>query len=452
MTPTQPEDEFFDWAAPAADPIAWLDSLVDFETSAPSIAAGKVEGLSLEPMRQLMAVLGDPQFDYKVIHVTGTNGKGSVTAMAAGLVGALGLSTGSYTSPDHGVVNERIVANGAPIADDQFRVVLAEVANAAQIARVQPTRFEALTAAALTWFSTIAVDVAVVEVGLLGRFDATNVVRADVAVITSLGKDHTDGTRGWERRVLEEKAGIVEAESTVVVGGVDPAMRGVIEAEGPADILWRGEQFWVDKASTAVGGRLVDLVTPQDTYREVHLPLHGGFQDANAAVAVAAVEALIGRGLPEGVVDEAMAGVKLPGRVEIVARQPLLVIDGAHNAHAARALASTIDAEFHVAGSRILVLGMLKGRSAKEFLEPFAEFGWDLVIVSALGGERGQSPTDLLIEAQELNLSTEVVVDPVVAVGRALGVAAEEDLVLVTGSVRMVPIGRRAFHLAQAVE
>jgi dihydrofolate synthase/folylpolyglutamate synthase len=234
----QGPDEFFDWSSATADPFAWLGSLVDFEASAPSISAGVVEGLSLEPIRQIMAVLGDPQADYKVIHVTGTNGKGSVTAMIAGLVEALGLSVGAYTSPDQGLVNERIAANGEHISDEQLRLVLGEVANAAQISGVEPTRFEALTAAALTWFSTIAVDVAVVEVGLLGRFDATNVVSADVAVITSLGKDHTEGDPGWERRVLDEKAGIIEADSTVVVGGVDPSLRRIVEAEGPAEVLW----------------------------------------------------------------------------------------------------------------------------------------------------------------------------------------------------------------------
>ena len=444
MSSKRPHESFYDYSLPEADPVAWLNSLVDFETAAVGISAGVVDGLSLEPMRALMAALGDPQDSYRVIHITGTNGKGSTAIMVSSLLQALGLSVGVYSSPDQGDVRQRLAINGRNIPDDEFGETLAEVANAAQIVGDDPTRFEALTASALAWFSHHAVDVAVVEVGLLGRFDATNVVAADVAVITSLGKDHTDGTDGWPMRVLGEKVGIIEPTSDVVVGGVDISMLPIVEAESPNSINWRGRDFWVEAARIAVGGRLIDVVTPFGAYREVLVPVHGGFQDGNVAVAIAACEQLVGRALPADVVEEGLANVVLSGRVEVVSRQPLVVLDGAHNAHAAKALAQTVSDEFMVAGSRILVIGMLRGKSPREFLEPFAASGWDVVIAASLPGPRGLAAADIAAAALQLGLAAEVVNDPSSAVARAMVVADEDDLVVISGSIRMVPAARGA--------
>ena len=183
------------------DARAWLDGHLNRELS-PAVA-GRVEGLSLATMESLMGVLGEPQHAYPSIHVTGTNGKGSVATMIELLVRAHGLSVGRYSSPHLDRVNERMTVNGEPIADDELDRVLGELRSAVEVAGVaddQVSWFELVTAAAYMWFAERPVDVAVVEVGLLGRFDATNVIDGQVAVVTNIGRDHTDGAPGWQAR------------------------------------------------------------------------------------------------------------------------------------------------------------------------------------------------------------------------------------------------------------
>jgi dihydrofolate synthase/folylpolyglutamate synthase len=189
--------------------LAYLDKHVNLEAT-----AGHVHGLSLEKMRDLVRVLGDPQTAYPAIHITGTNGKGSVARMVTALLREHGLSVGTYTSPDLERVNERLAWNLEPIADEAFAAVIAELAAVEPLLEAYPSRFELLTAAAFAWFAEVAVDVAVVEVGMLGRFDATNVVDGAVAVVTNIGKDHSDGQGDWQAAIAVEKAGIVKPDST----------------------------------------------------------------------------------------------------------------------------------------------------------------------------------------------------------------------------------------------
>ena len=224
--------------------------------------AGDTSGLSLEPMQALLAALGDPHHAYRTIHITGTNGKGSTARFASALIAATDLSVGTYTSPNIERINERLRWGGEPISDDDFARVLGLLASVEPMLDVTPSRFELLTAAALVWFAELAVDVAVVEVGLLGRFDATNVVDSDVAVITNIGKDHTTGAEGWEVEVATEKAGIIKAESHLVLGFEPGGLGPVFAAEGPADTWTYGTDFRVEANQLAVGGRAIDLVTP----------------------------------------------------------------------------------------------------------------------------------------------------------------------------------------------
>src|SRR6516165_5606643 len=191
--------------------LRYLDEHVNLEAT-----AGRVEGLSLERMRALAHVLGDPQHAYPVIHLTGTNGKGSTARMIATLLREAGLSVGLYTSPHLEKVNERLNWDGLPIADDEFATLISDLAALEPMLQQRPSYFELLTAAAFRWFAELAVDVAVVEVGLLGRYDATNVCEARVAVLTNIGSDHTDHQGDWRRRIADEKVGIVEPDSTFV--------------------------------------------------------------------------------------------------------------------------------------------------------------------------------------------------------------------------------------------
>src|SRR4051812_38175808 len=285
------------------DALAYLDQHLNREAT-----AGKIEGLHLEHMLRLTEVLGDPHRAYPVIHITGTNGKGSVARMVTALLVESGLSVGTYTSPHLEALNERISWNGEAIDDDSLAAAIADVATVEPLAGVTPSWFEIVTAAALSWFATVAVDVAVIEVGLLGRFDATNVVDAEVAVITNVGFDHTDGVGDWRSAIAFEKAGIVKPGSFLVLGGTDEHPPSLFLAGHPRQTWERAVDFGVAQALPAVGGRLVDLHTPLGAHEQVFVPVHGAHQADNAAIAVAAVEAFFGRALEPDIVEEGFAG------------------------------------------------------------------------------------------------------------------------------------------------
>lgn len=411
--------------------LRYLDAHTNLEA-----VAGRVEGLSLERMARLVHVLGDPQTAYPVIHVTGTNGKGSVGRMTTALLRAQGLSVGTYSSPHLERINERISWDGEPIDDDTLGAVIGDIAAVEDLAGVTPSHFEILTAAAFRWFAEVAVDVAVVEVGMLGRYDATNVADATVAVCTTIGRDHTDGAEGWRHAIADEKSGIVKPGLTdvLVLGEVDPELRAVFTGAGAAETWVRDEDFGVAADRLAVGGRQVDLRTPGAHHDEVYLPVHGAHQTENAAVAVAAVEAFLGRPQETDVVTEALAGITLPGRFEVVGRHPTVVVDCAHNPDGAEVTAATLAEEMTLAGSVIIVVGMLTGRDPAEVLTALGAQDAGLVVTCAADWPKALPAAELARVAEGLGAVAEAVPDPVDAVRRALAVATEDDLVLVTGS------------------
>ena len=206
------------------DAVAWLDSHVDFESAMPRRRSLP----TLDRMQALTALLGEPQDSIPSIHITGTNGKGSTSAMATSLLMAKGLTVGTYTSPNLHAVAERLAENGEPIDDQSLTDVLGELALLEALLPEKPTRFELLTAAALSWFSTEAVDAMVVEVGLGGTWDCTNVVHGDVAVLTNVSFDHTDVLGPTLEGIASDKAGIIEPGSRVVVGEMDPELAAIV--------------------------------------------------------------------------------------------------------------------------------------------------------------------------------------------------------------------------------
>jgi dihydrofolate synthase/folylpolyglutamate synthase len=436
--------------------LAYLDEHINLERL--TGIAGRVEGLSLDHMRRVTEVLGDPQRHYPVIHLTGTNGKGSTARMISALLGAHQLSVGTYTSPHLEHICERITRNLEPIARDEFARVIGELAELEPLFGDRPSYFELLTAAAFSWFSQVALDVAVVEVGLLGRWDATNVADGQVAVITNIGRDHTDFVGDWRRRIAEEKAGIIKPGSHVILGETDPSLRDVFEAEAQAGprqagrgdqaTLWvRDEDFGCVADRLAVGGHLVDLRTPHGVIEDVLLPVHGAHQVDNAACAVAAVEAFFGRALHHDVVAEAFAGLRLPGRFEVLHRGPLLVLDGAHNPDGARALARTLADEFDVAGHRHWVLGVLAGRDLDEMVEALGITADDTVIACTPPSPRGVPAHELAAAVAAQGVAAKAVNDPGQALCRAwrtAEAAGEGDLVMVTGSLYTVGAARTA--------
>ncbi len=294
---------------------------------------------TLERIKSLTELLGSPQLEFPAVHLTGTNGKTSATRMTAALLETVGLATGSYTSPDLSRVNERMAIHGEPISDVELAAALSRVATVEEFIKDRPSYFEILTAAAFDWFAQEAVDVAVVEVGVGGTWDATTIVQAPVAVVTNVSIDHVEYLGTTLPEIATEKAGIVEEGSTLVLGETDPELVEIFAARaGQREILLRDRDFSIRSQRLAHGGRQIDLVTPTGPYDEVYLPLHGAHQADNAVIALTAAESFIGERLSHELVSEAFAALTSPGRLEVVGRQPLLLLDGAHNVAGARAL------------------------------------------------------------------------------------------------------------------
>jgi dihydrofolate synthase/folylpolyglutamate synthase len=263
-------------------------------------------------------------------------------------------------------------------------------------------------------------------------------VTSDVAVITNIGPDHTDGAPGWEAAVTSEKSGIITPGHEVVIGPLGPDLREIVELEGPSRVVALGTDVQVLDSAIALGGRLVSVETPWGRHDDIYVPVHGRHQAVNVALALGAAETFFDRELAPEVVEAAFAEIRLSGRCEVVAHDPLVVLDGAHNRDAAQALADTLTEEFTPPGSRLLVLGMLAGRDPRDVVEPLAEVGFDSVIVCAPPSPRALDPAVLAAAVREAGLYADVVADPWAAVERALHHAAEEDLVVVAGSFYLV--------------
>jgi dihydrofolate synthase/folylpolyglutamate synthase len=420
--------------------LAYLDDHTDLER----MIAGSWEPPTLERMRALVDLVGSPQEAQPAIHVTGTNGKGSTVRMITALLGAHNLSVGTYTSPDLERVNERLSRNGDPIDDESFAEAVGAIAEIEGLSGIRPHRFEILTLAALRWFADLPVDAAVVEVGLGGRWDATNVVDAGVAVVTNVGLDHTEVLGPTRADVAGEKAGIVKPGSTLVLGETTPALVEIFEREQPAKTWLRDRDFACVTNSVAVGGRAVDLFTPGGRYDDVFLAVHGAHQGENAALAVAAVEAFFDRPLDDDVVREALASVTVPGRFEVVGRSPLVVLDGAHNPDGARAAAATLG-DFGIAGDRLLVIGMNRGRDAAEMLEALDARQARGIIATEADWVRAMPAEEIADAARAIGIDVEIVRGVPDAVRRATAIAAEDDLVLVAGSLYVVGEARATF-------
>jgi dihydrofolate synthase/folylpolyglutamate synthase len=404
---------------------------------------GRIESPTLERMRSIVSAMGDPQLAYPVIHITGTNGKGSTTQMITRLLMAHGLTVGTYTSPHLERLNERMSVNCEPIADDDFAEQIAAIADLEGITGVRPNYFEAVTAAAYRWFADVAVDVAVVEVGLLGRWDATNVCEAQVAVITNIGIDHTEFAGPTLADIAREKSGIIKPGSAVVIGETDPELVAIFTAAGGAAHLVRGEDFDVLEQQLALGGRQMDMRTPTTIYPEVFVPLHGRHQADNAVVALTAVETFFASPVPADIVAEGFAQVLMPGRFEVMGHQPLIVIDGAHNPPGADSCATVFFEDFDPAGRRLLVVGCLKGRDPRDMLSALRADEFDRVFTCTAPTPRGLPAEELTAAARAIGCDDVVQVATVEqAIDRARKNATAEDAIVITGSLYIVGAAR----------
>jgi dihydrofolate synthase / folylpolyglutamate synthase len=425
-----------------AGALEWLDSHIDFESNMPTRRSLP----TLERMHALMGLLGDPHESIPSVHVTGTNGKGSTSAMVTALMMAQGLSVGTYSSPNLHRVAERLARNAEPIDDASFLGVLSELASLEPMLDQRPTRFELLTAAAFSWFADEAVDAMVIEVGLGGSWDSTNVVHGDVAVLTNFSYDHTDVLGPTLEGIAEDKSGIIEPGSVVVVGETNPELVAIVRtraaALGAAAVWVAGREFGCEENRVAVGGRLVTLWTPGGRYEDVLLPLHGAHQGSNAACALAAAEAFFGRPLDAGVVQEGFGAVRVPGRLEVLGRRPLLLLDGAHNVAGMTALGLALAEEFTTDGLGVAVVGMLSGRDPSAMLAALAPSGITTLVACQPDSPRALAATDLADAGRALGMTVHVEPSVPRALRQARALVSADGLVLVAGSLYTVGAAR----------
>lgn len=417
-----------------------------------------------EPERivTLLDLLGNPQRAFRAIHLTGTNGKTSTARMIDSLLRPHGVRTGRYTSPHLETVRERISIDGEPISERRFVEVYEEIAPmVAMVDAEYPepvTYFELTTAMAFAAFADAPVDVAVVEVGLGGATDATNVLHAPVCVLTPVGLDHSEWLGDTIAEITTQKMGIVYEGATVIAAAqVEEAVRPIVErcAEVDATLAREGSEFGVLRRQVAIGGQLLNLQGLGEVYPDVFLPLHGGHQAQNAAVALAAVEALFGSGaggraLSADLVRDGFAQVSSPGRLERVRTSPTVLLDAAHNPAGMTATVTALTEEFEFRRLVVLVAALVDKdvSSMLELLEPVA----DEIVVSRNSSSRAMPVAQLAALATEIFGADRVHAEPELpdAIQEAVGLSeyGEDPAlgglgVLVTGSVVTVADARK---------
>lgn len=363
---------------------------------------------SLERISALMEIIGDPQRAFQVIHIAGTNGKTSTARMIETLLRERNLRVGRFTSPHLTSIRERISIDGEPLSEDRFTDVYRDVEPYFEMIDTKVGRlsfFEALTAMAFVAFADAPVDVAVIETGMGGVWDATNVADGTVAVVTPISLDHTEYLGRDIETISKEKAGIIKPGATAVLAQQSlPAAEVLMRrsAEVGATVAREGLEFGVLHRDLAIGGQMLQLKGLKGVYEDVFMPLYGAHQAGNAASALAAVEALTGGGEPlsDEVVRQAFAQVTSPGRLEVVKRGPTVVLDAAHNPSGMEA---TVEALIEAFGFTRLVV-IVAAMSDKdvdtmlELLEPVAQE----IVVTRNSSSRSMRPDELALRAESV--------------------------------------------------
>ncbi|TCD53941.1 bifunctional folylpolyglutamate synthase/dihydrofolate synthase [Alloscardovia theropitheci] len=337
---------------------------------------------SLTRMQRVLDYLGHPEQSFRVIHVTGTNGKGSTSRMAEAICRAYGLRTGLYTSPHVESVTERIAIDGQHISDDAFIDTWLQVKDFIDIVDRESQEnneprmsfFEVLTTMAIWAFADAPVDVAIVEVGMGGRWDATNVLDGDAVVIGPVDMDHMQWLGDTVEEIAQEKAGIIKPNSTVIIGAQPHAQVSdllVEEAQevGAQAIVRDGVEAEITSRANAVGGQVVSFTTPQGMYDQIPVAMFGEHQAHNALAALCAAEAVIpvSGQLDTDIIAQALSGVKIPGRIEVIRRSPTIIIDGGHNENAVTALRNALEDNFDF-NDLVGVVSMMKDKEVETVL------------------------------------------------------------------------------------
>ena len=362
---------------------------------------------SLDRIAALVDALGSPQLSFPTIHIGGTNGKTSTARMVDALFTELEYRTGRFTSPHLESFLERISIKGEAISPAELIATYNDIALYLDLIDSRSEHpisyFEALTALAFAAFAEHPVDIGIIEVGMGGDWDATNVIQSAVSVLMPIGLDHTEYLGETIEEIAKTKAGIIKPESHVVLAAQEPEVARILlekVLEKSAIPYREGIEFALIRRDIAVGGQLISVRGVHGDYTDIYLPLHGAHQAANAAVAIATVEAFVGVKLDEDLVTTAFANVSSPGRLEILHRDPTVIVDAAHNPHGAKALAETIRSEFDFE-SVFCVLGILGDKDVKGFLKAL-EPVVDRLVVTKSDSPRALPVADLFAQAVEI--------------------------------------------------
>jgi len=403
----------------------------------------------VERTRRVLELLDDPQRTYRVVHVTGTNGKTSTSRMIESLVRAHGLRTGMFTSPHLERFTERIMVDGEPIDDAAVADAWDEIAPFVEIVDAELeasgdaalTFFELLTVLAFVAFADAPIDVLVLEVGMGGAWDSTNTADGDVAVFAPIDLDHADRLGDTIAEIATVKSGIIKDGAAVVSARQDPAAEAVLRAAAAArgaTIRFEGAEFALAQQRLAVGGQQITVRGLAGTYEDEYLPLYGAHQGFNAALAIAAVESLVGGGtqpIAGDVLVEGLGGVTSPGRLQLVGAAPTVLVDAAHNPHGARALVTALRESFDFDEWGV-VLGMLSDKDAAGIVDAVAPVAAH-VFATAPDSERAEDADAIadLAEAHDLRVSVHRDLADAADAARAWAAASDRRAVVIAGSV-----------------
>jgi len=408
--------------------------------------------LGLERVNKLVQALGSPHEAYRTIHVVGTNGKSSTTRFISSLLEAQGLKVGAYVSPHLISLAERQMVNSIPSTEGEFCDLVARIRPVAEelertfSAGESLTQFEVLTAAALLYFKERGCDVAVIEAGLGGRLDATAVISSEVQVLTTIGREHTELLGDTPSAILKEKAAVIPPKGQVVAGSLDPELK--VELKGicaarEASCFFLGDELVV---LADVRAESFDVFGLYGCYTDLRLRVLGSYQQANAAVAIAAVELLNGRQLDDALVRAALASTGVPGRLEIISAQPLCIFDGSHNPPGMEETMRSLD-QILERRRLIAVISILRDKEAFEMMRHLAP-RCDIIFATQSSSPRALTADELAGVVSQLGKGPEVFVDPDPrsAMVSAYRLATSNQVVLVTGSLTLISDLKRGLN------
>lgn len=435
----------------------WLLDRVDIERMSPSRLVA--DALKLDRMERLVELLDNPHRAVRTVHIAGTKGKGSTCEMTAACLEACGYTVGVYTSPHLLDMRERIRINRKLIGPSDFVRIAQQVADAAANLPEkvgEPTFFELITAMAFVRFAEEAVDVAVIEVGLGGRLDSTNVITPEVTAITSISLDHTQILGATVEKIAAEKAGIfkpgVPAVSAAQADAVLEVLRGVAtERNAPLHVLGKEIDFSVrfDAQSNLGPHHRVSLTSPRNNFDHLLVPLKGEHQAHNCGVALAILDKLCERGFktPATKVTQGLATTQIPGRLEELATKPRIVLDGAHNADSMKWLMKTINAHLSY-DAMVVVFGCAMDKDIDGMLREISLAADKIICTKVPGNARAADPADLQHRLQEMGKMSQTAPDVAGSLQLAARSVSREDLICITGSLHLV--GEAKKHLAQS--